>query len=126
MQSKLIGSIVLVGAMASSGCSTIIHGSHDQVKIHSNEPGSTLYVNDKEVGTNVVDVPLKRGKRSILRASKVGCEDAKTESQVDFDYTTLLGVFIDLGIFTITTDTLTGNAYRVEPRDYELTPACSK
>lgn len=126
MQKQLISSIVLVGVLGSSGCATIIHGSHDQVKIHSNEPGSTIYVNDKEIGADLVDVPLKRGKISALRASKAGCEDARIDSQLDFDYLTLLGIFIDLGIFTVTTDVLTGNAYRLAPRDYELTPACGK
>ena len=117
-------SMIVTLAMASSGCSTIIHGSHDQVKIYSKEAGSSLYVNNKEVGKDSVEVPLRRGKISELRASKPGCEDAKANSDVFFDATTLLGIFIDLGIFTVTTDIATGNAYRVDPLEYELNPQC--
>ncbi len=117
-------SMVVALAMASSGCSTIIHGSHDQVKIYSKEAGSSLYVNNQEVGKDSVEVPLRRGKISELRASKPGCEDAKANSDVFFDATTLLGIFIDLGIFTVTTDIATGNAYRVDPLEYELNPQC--
>ena len=124
MKKQLIGGMIVALAMASSGCSTIIHGSHDQVKIYSKEAGSSLYVNNKEVGKDSVEVPLRRGKISELRASKPGCEDARANSDVFFDATTLLGIFIDLGIVTVTTDIATGNAYRVDPLEYELNPQC--
>ncbi len=115
---------LLALAVAASGCSSIIHGGHDTVTINSLEKGATIYVDNIPRGADIVQVDLERGESHIVRATKPGCTDTITPVTDKFDTTTLLGIFLDLGIISLPVDFISGSAWKITPKTYTVTPIC--
>jgi hypothetical protein len=110
--------------LLSTGCSSIIHGSHDTVTVNSLEKGTTIYVDNIPRGTDIVQVDMERGESHTVRASKDGCMDTVAPVTDKFDPTTLLGIFIDLGIISLPVDFISGSAWKIAPKSYTVTPIC--
>ncbi|MCE2680787.1 MAG: hypothetical protein LW629_10155 [Burkholderiales bacterium] len=123
MKSKIC---LVTAAILLSGCSTVIKGTSETVSVNSLEKGTVISVDGSPRGLDTANVSLKKGKPHTLRAEKQGCGTVTTETTETFDPTSLLGIFIDLGIFTIPIDMMSGAAWKVEPTTYTLTPICAK
>lgn len=110
-----------------TGCATIFNGSKDQIAVRSNEPGTKIYIDEMEVGTDnaIWSVP-KKGDHTI-RVSKNGCTDVSTPIKYSFDATSLLGILLDFGIVSmlIVDGAGTGAWSKADQTSYILTPNCS-
>jgi hypothetical protein len=118
--------LILILSLALGGCASILHGTHDDIIVNSLEKGSTIYVNDVARGIDMIVVDVKKGKPHQLRAEKEGCQSVTATTGEKFDVATLAGIGLDLGIFSIPIDLISGAAWRVAPRGYTLTPVCRK
>lgn len=119
--------LMAVAVLASlTGCASIIKGSHDTVTINSLEKGTTLYIDGAPRGLDIAQAQVKRGKTAEIRAVKEGCQDVSVSTTDSFDAVTLLGILIDYGIISIPTDLISGNAWKVSPTSYTVTPICQK
>lgn len=109
-----------------TGCASIFSGGSDNVSINSLEKGTTLSINGAPRGLDNTAADLKRGKPYTITASKEGCKDVTIQTQESFDGRSLLGIFIDFGIFTIPIDMISGGAWKISPSSYTVTPICDK
>jgi len=121
---KYLSTCILVFSLA--GCSTVIKGTSETITINSVERGTTLYVDGSARGLDTATVSLKKGKTYAIRAEKDGCQPVVAQTAESFDATSLLGIIIDLGIFTIPIDLISGAAWKIEPSTYTVTPICKK
>jgi uncharacterized protein YceK len=123
MKNLLIAFLVLQLA----GCATIFNGSRDQISVRSNEPGTKIYIDEMEVGTDnaIWSVP-KKGDHTI-RVAKEGCADVSTPIKYSFDATSLLGILLDFGIVSmlLVDGAGTGAISKADQTSYILTPNCS-
>ena len=118
--------LIVALAILSTGCSTIIKGTTETISVNSLEKGTVISVDGAPRGVDAASVSLKKGKTHSLRAEKPGCSSVTTETTETFDPTSLLGILIDFGIFSIPIDLMSGAAWKVEPTTYTLTPICTK
>ncbi len=114
-------------AFFSSGCASMFNGSKETIYLRSNEPNTTFYANARELGTGtsaVTSVAKKDLKNTTLRAIKPGYHTKAMPIETEIDMTSLLGIFIDYGIFSIVCiDWLgTGAITKASQTDYILTP----
>ena len=116
--------IILPAMLMASGCASMIKGSSDNITVNSLEKGTVLYVDGAARGMDNAMINVKKGKPHHIRAEKEGCQPVSTETGESFDATSLLGLLIDAGIITITTDLISGAAWKIEPTTYTLTPIC--
>ena len=122
---KKLLSLVLI--LQLTGCATMFHGSSDQIAVRSNEPGTRIFIDEMEVGMdNAIHAVPKKGSHTI-RVSKAGCADASVPIKYSFDATSLLGVLLDLGIFSmlVVDGVGTGAISKADQTSYVLTPNCS-
>lgn len=128
MQTKTKFMAVMAAAVLASmtGCATVMKGSHDTVTVNSLEKGTTIYIDGAPRGLDIAQAQVKRGKTSEIRAAKEGCKDVSVSTTESFDAVVLLGILIDYGIITIPTDLISGNAWKVSPTAYTVTPICEK
>ena len=119
--------IALILILQLTGCATIFNGSKDQIAVRSNEPGTKIFIDEMEVGTDnaIWSVP-KKGDHTI-RVSKNGCSDVSTPIRYSFDATSLLGVLLDFGLVSmlIVDGAGTGAISKADQTSYILTPNCS-
>ena len=120
----MIKKSILLLFLSITGCSSIIHGGHDKVTVNSLEKGATIYVDNIPRGTDIIQVDMERGEEHTIRVSKEGCTDMMAPVTDKFDPTTLLGIFIDLGIVSFPVDFISGSAWKISPRTYTVTPIC--
>ena len=119
--------LLLTIAMLGSGCASMFHGTKETIHIRSNLPGTTFFANERELGTGtsaITCVSKRKLSRTILRAEKKGYHTASTRVETSFDATSLLGIFIDYGIFTILCVDIigTGAITQAAQTEYILTP----
>ena len=110
-----------------TGCATMFHGSSDQIAVRSNEPGTKIYIDEMEVGTdNAIWAVPKKGNHTI-RVSKTGCTDTQIPIKYSFDATSLLGVLLDFGIVSmlLVDGAGTGAITKADQTAYVLTPNCT-
>lgn len=121
-------SVVLIFQFFISGCATIISGTTETIHVRSYEPGTKLFLNDREIGTEFVDVtiPKKELKYSVLSAKKDGCQAKSTNIRTRFDSLSLLGLLIDFGLISILAVdwAYTGAIHQADKANYILTPDC--
>lgn len=71
----LIRLSILVLAMVSSGCATILDGSSQPVAFDSSPLGARIFVNGAEVGRTPLSMMMRRSKTTMILAKKDGYED---------------------------------------------------
>ena len=107
-----------------TGCSTVIKGTSETITVNSLERGTVISVDGARRGLDSALVSVKKGKTYNIKAEKEGCETVTATTTETFDPTSLLGILVDLGLFTIPTDLISGAAWKAEPSTYTLTPIC--
>ena len=122
MKISFIPILVLSVAALNSSCATMIHGTDDMITVNSVVSGTTIYVDGVARGQDQIALQVERGKRHVITASKPGYQTITMKTGRRFDFTTLLGVFIDYGIFSIPIDFISGAAWRTHPTSYTLNP----
>ena len=122
--------VIMICAVFLSGCASIFNGTKDTIYVRSNEPDTTFYANNREIGrgTNAIAIiPKKQLDSTKLRVEKAGCNEKTTPLETQFDATTLLGILIDYGIISILVIDMgiNGATSRVAQNEYVLTPECA-
>ena len=122
-------SVFLSGVILSitTGCASMFNGGSEMIYLRSNEPNTTFYANARELGTGttaVTSISKKQLKKTTLHAKKPGYNSVSTPIETEFDSTSLLGIFVDYGVFSIIcVDWLgTGAITKASQNDYILTP----
>lgn len=116
--------LISASAMLSTGCASIIRGTSDTITITSLEEGTVIYVDDIPRGKNQAMAEVARGKTHTIKATKDGCQAIVIETGKKFDMTSLLGILLDYGIFSIPIDLISGAAWKTYPTIYTVTPIC--
>lgn len=116
--------VILLPALLSSGCASILHGTSDTVSVNSMEEGTTIYVDGTPRGRDNATAQLKRGDDHTITASKEGCRDVTMETTDSFDPASLLGIFLDYGIISIPIDLISGAAWKTDQSVVTLSPIC--
>lgn len=121
---KLLIICVLVTLL--SGCAAMFHGTAEQVSIRSNQDNVELYVNEAYIGKGSGVTSFKKNKNYVITARKQGCEATTIPVTKSFDATTLLGIFIDLGIISILVidGAGTGAWQQFDQTSYVVDPRC--
>lgn len=113
-------------AVAMTGCATIFNGSRDTITVTTNDKDAEIYLDGSLVGygTAIFQVP-KKGDHGLV-VSKSGCGDAITTIPYSFDATSLLGVFIDLGLVSmlVVDGASTGAISKASQTNFILNPRC--
>ncbi|TYP82944.1 MULTISPECIES: hypothetical protein [Nitrosomonas] len=111
-----------------SGCASIFHGVSQQVIIRSNQPDVDLYVNEAFIGRGNGITSFKKKEEYVITARKEGCMPASIPASKSFDATTLLGMFIDLGIISILVvdGAGTGAWRKFDQTSFVIDPQCDK
>ena len=123
---KILTSTLLATTLMTSGCATIFNGSRQTVNIRSNDADAKIYVNEEYMGKNQAAYTFKKKENYVIKAEKAGCKTTTITAQKTFDPTTLLGVFIDWGIFSILVvdGAATGAWQKFDKTSYVIDPDC--
>lgn len=111
---------ILVLAIVSSGCATILDGSSQPVNIDSSPHGARIYVNGIEVGTTPLSMLMKRSKSTMILAKKNGYEDQQLALQAKIN-NTFWGNILTGGPFGSTTDYASDAMVEYSPNMYHIT-----
>ena len=111
---------LLVLAMVSSGCATILDGSNQPVNIDSSPHGARIYVNGIEVGTTPLSMQMKRSKSTMILAKKNGYEDQQLALQTKVN-NTFWGNILTGGPIGSTTDYASDAMVEYSPNMYHIT-----
>jgi hypothetical protein len=115
-------SLSVLGVLLCSGCATMIHGTYDNVTVHSLETGTRIYVDGELRGTDWASARVERGKAHTITAEKDGFQSVSIQTTKSFDATSLLGILIDFGLISIPVDLISGAAWKTDPQLYTVTP----
>lgn len=108
-----------------SGCSSIINGTTDTLSVRSSNKEAQIYVNGVPMGTEGSVFTAKRGQDYILEAKADNCQTGTIQTTHSFDATSLLGILIDFGIFSIPIDLISGAAWKPSQSVYMVNPICA-
>lgn len=130
MMNRLVSaSVVSLLLLVSTSCAAIFNGTSETIHLRSEQQQTRFFANDRDLGTGssaVVTIPKNQLKRTVLRATKEGCEDAVGPLETGFDAVTLLGLLLDLGLISIVVVdwAATGAVTKASQKSYVLTPTC--
>jgi len=83
------------------GCASMFNGTSQELHVRSNDDNVKFYVNEVYIGKGSAVTTLKKKNEYTIIAKKEGCDLVTQPIAKSFDGTTLLGLFIDLGIVSI-------------------------
>jgi hypothetical protein len=114
-------------SMSLQGCASMFHGTTQQVAIRSNVSGTELYANEAYVGKDNGVTTFHKNQNYTITARKAGCDATTFPVSKSFDAITLLGIFIDLGIFSVLLidGAATGAWQQFDQTSYVVDPHCS-
>ncbi len=123
---KTIMKAFIVGCLCvlTLGCASVMNGTQQDVTIRT-AADTEIFVNEKFAGQGVAKLNLARDEQHSIRVSKPGCVDKALQTQPEFNKTSLLGVIVYFGLFTIPIDFFTGAAWNISPANIEMTAECS-
>jgi len=111
---------VILLAMVSSGCATILDGSSQPVNFNSSPNGARIYVNGMEVGTTPLNMLMKRSNTTMILAKKNGYEDQSLVLQTKMN-NTFWGNILSGWFYGSTTDYASGAMIEYSPNMYYIT-----
>lgn len=128
MTPNIFNFICIIALLFNSSCASILSGTTDTIYVRSEVPGTQLYLNNTLIAEDDGKVVLRKKdlKGSKLVAKKIGCESSEIEINTRFDKTSLLGIFLDLGIISILIVDwgIYGSVRKAEKLNYVLSPNC--
>jgi hypothetical protein len=105
-----------------SGCASMFNGSQQQVSIKTH-PDAEIYIDDRFAGNGYTQKMLSRDDSHLIRVTKGECEQTYI-TQARFNKTSLLGLFLDVGLISIPVDFMTGAAWNIYPDRFIMQPEC--
>ena len=124
---KVLAKFLALALLVESGsCAYLFHGTSDQINIYSGDPQAKLYLNDQLIGVGNASATVDRDVHYTITAKAPGCADQTVTTGDKFDPTSLLGIFIDLGLISILVIDMaaSGAAWKTNPLSYTVTPIC--
>lgn len=107
---------VLVLAMLSTGCATIVSGSKQTVKFTSNPTAATIYIDEVEVGKTPFEIKLKRKTEHHVMIKLDGYETYQTNLTKKFNAWFIGNIALG-GLIGIIVDPITGAMYNLTPKE---------
>lgn len=123
-QTTILALLVAVTLITVTGCASILSGTEDNVSVNSLVEDTVILVDATPRGKNAASLTLQRGKSHIITAIKNGCQDVTITTGQQFDYRSLLGIFIDFGLISVPIDFVSGAAMKTMPTTYTVSPIC--
>ncbi|MGR6874537.1 hypothetical protein ACU6U9_20090 [Pseudomonas sp. HK3] len=114
--------IIILTAIQLSACASMFNGNEQQVSIKTHSDAE-IYIDDRFAGNGYTQKKLARDEAHVIRVSKGECEQTYT-TQAKFNKTSLLGLFIDVGLISIPVDFMTGAAWDIYPDRFIMQPQC--
>lgn len=126
VMNKIISLFMIFILLNITGCAAMFHGTSQQVSIRSQKPNDKIYVNEAYLGEGSAVTTFKKNKNYTIRVEEKGCQSVTVPATKSFDPTTLLGVFIDLGIISILVvdGAGTGAWQQFDQTSYVITSQC--
>ncbi|MFV3353174.1 hypothetical protein [Aeromonas veronii] len=115
-------------AIMLSGCAAMFNGTSQQVSIRSQDPDAEIYVNDMLLGHGNVITSFKKKENYTITVKSADCYSVTVPVSKSFDATTLLGIFVDLGVVSIlVVDGVgTGAWQKFDQNAFIVDPICKK
>ena len=122
--SLLLATCLLASSL--TGCASMFHGSSQQIAVRSNVADTELFVNEAYIGKGNGVTSLKKKKNYTITARKRGCTDTSVPVSKSFDATTLLGILLDWGVFSILLidGAATGAWQQFDQESFVIDPRC--
>ncbi len=119
--------LALILFLETASCAYLFHGTSDQISISSGDPDAKIYLDEQLIGRGNATATIDRGKKYTITAKAPDCQDSTVTTGDKFDPTSLLGLFLDLGIVSILVIDMaaTDAAWKTYPLSYALNPICS-
>ena len=114
MKLGLRGVIVVVVAVATVGCASIMHGTSQKVGISSSPTGATVTVDNKPLGNTPLFADLKRGEEHVVTIEMAGYEKSQltlTKSVSGWVW----GNIVFGGLIGLAVDAISGGLYNLSP-----------
>jgi hypothetical protein len=111
-----------------SGCATIFNGTKSTIYVRSEEPDTSIYIDEIYIGKNTGSYNVSKKGDHYITVRKEGCEERRIEMNQTFDPVSLLGILIDFGIISmlIVDGAATGAITDFDQKSYVLSPDCPK
>ena len=120
--SKIKPFILAFFLMQLTACASMFNGSEQEVNIKTH-PDAEIYIDDRFAGNGYTRKKLARDVAHIIRVEMGECQQSYT-TKAQFNKTSLLGVFVDLGLVSIPIDFMTGAAWNIHPDRFIMQPEC--
>lgn len=114
--------ILFILMMFLSGCASMFNGSEQTLTIKTHEK-SEIFINDRFSGVGYASKKVSRDQSHTIKIVSEDCEQTYT-TQSEFNTTALLGILIDLGLFSIPADFISGAAWNISPNKIRVLPDC--
>jgi hypothetical protein len=116
----MIRILMILLAIVSSGCATIIDGKNQSVSFDSEPKGATVIVNGRTLGVTPTTVQIEKVKGQSLKIEKEGFKVYETQLSTHLN-SWFWGNIVIGGLLGSTTDGVTGAMYEYEPNQYYVT-----
>ena len=118
--------ISLATILCLQSCASMFNGASEKIYVRTEADDAKIYINERYIGKNNTVTSIKKKGNYRIRVSKKGCDDAIMPINRTFDYTSLLGIFLDYGIISVllVDGLITGAINKADQTDYIINPEC--
>ena len=120
--SKFNRLILIFITMQLTACASMFNGSEQEINIKTH-PSAEIYIDDRFAGNGYTRKKLTRDEAHVIRVELGECQQTYT-TKAKFNKTSLLGIFVDLGLVSIPVDFITGAAWDIYPDRFIMQPEC--
>lgn len=115
---------IIIGYLAFTGCSTVMHSTTQSIELKTNPPNAKITIDGKKFGTSPQTVNIDRATNHIIKFELDGFEAYETQATrkiSNWFWLNALNGFLPGMVI----DMFTGSIYNILPEnlDIELTPA---
>ncbi len=114
----------LITAFFISGCASITNGSQQQVTVKTGK-NTEIYINGRYAGKGYSSKKLARDQTHKIELTLGDCKKTFI-TEARFNKMSLMGLFIDAGLFSIPVDFMSGAAWSIYPNNIQAQPQCSE
>jgi len=107
-----------------TGCASITNGSQQQFTVKTGK-NTEIYIDGRYAGKGYSSKKLARDQIHKIELALGDCKKTFT-TQARFNKMSLMGLFIDAGLFSIPIDFMNGAAWNIYPNNIQAQPDCSK
>lgn len=118
--------MILFALLFQVGCASMFNGSKETISVDATSNQTEIYVNGRYVGEGQARATIPKKGNVTITARRSNCRPHSVQVERTFDPTTLLGLFIDGGIFSILVidGAATGAWSKATQHHYRLTTRC--